>query len=287
MDLLTHIHSNTPLLLDGAMGTQLSERGLDPGGHNNLSHPDEVIAVHRAYLDAGCHAILTNTLTMNRIYIESHRVGVDVLAVNRAGVELARQAVGDAFVLGNLSATGQMLEPYGTYSEDQFYAAFRQQAEALAGVDGYIIETMMSLQEALCALKACKDVAGIPTIACIAFTTEANGGRTIMGDAAEDCALALSDAGADAGGANCGDLDPSQMAEVIRLMRNASTLPLVAEPNAGRPQLVAGETVFDMAAEPFAEGLADCVGAGARAAGGCCGTTPAHILATSKKLGVA
>jgi 5-methyltetrahydrofolate--homocysteine methyltransferase len=111
----------------------------------------------------------------------------------------------------------------------------------------------------------------------IAFSTAEQGGRTMMGDTVEGCAQALSEHGADAVGANCGDLDPMQMAQVIGYYREATDLPLLAEPNAGRPQLIDGKTVFGMAPGPFAEGIGACVEAGARIVGGCCGTTPEHI----------
>jgi 5-methyltetrahydrofolate--homocysteine methyltransferase len=219
---------------------------------------------------------------MNRIYIETHDVGVSVEAVNRAGAELADQACAcDTFVLGNLSSTGQLLEPYGTYTETQFLDAFGEQATVLAkaGVDGLLIETVFDLREALCALRACKERTTLPVLVCIAFQTEDKGGRTMMGDTAEQCARQLTEGGANAIGANCGDLDPRQMAAVVALFREATDLPIVAQPNAGRPRLVGDKTVFDMEPAPFAEGMAACIEAGARIVGGCCGTDPEHIRA--------
>jgi len=286
-DFLQLLRGNDVVLLDGAMGTQLDARGLMGRGRVNLDAPDAVVEVHRAYARAGCDALITNTLTMNRLYIETHNVEVSVREVNRAGVELARQAAGtELCILGDMSSTGQLLEPYGTYHESQFRDAFREQAEALAeaGVDGLIIETVFDMREALCALRACKEVSRLPVIVCIAFQTDANGGRTMMGNTAEQCAGQLADAGADAVGANCGDLDPLQMSRVIGLLRAASDLPIAAQPNAGRPRLVGDKTIFDMEPEPFAEGIAECVRAGATLVGGCCGTTPEHISAVGRWL---
>jgi methionine synthase I (cobalamin-dependent) len=276
------------ILLDGAMGTELDKRGLMACGRTNLDAPEAVLAIHEQYFQCGCRAVTTNTLTMNRIYIETHNVGVSVRDVNKAGAELARQAAGaDRYVLGDMSSTGQLLEPYGTYKESQFYGAFREQAEVLAesGVDGFIIETMFDLREAACAVRACKDNLPLPVLVSMAFTTEEKGGRTMMGDTAEQCARSLTDAGADAVGANCGDLVPSQMAVVVSLLKSATSLPVLAQPNAGRPKLVGSETVFEMAPALFAEGIAECVRAGARLVGGCCGTTPAHIRAVAQMLG--
>ncbi len=289
MSLLEFLKDRKILLLDGAMGTQLDKRGLMSRGRNNLDSHEAVLEIHREYFQAGCNAITTNTLTMNRIYIETHNVGVDVREVNKAGAELAKQAAADSqYVLGDISSTGQLLEPYGTYKESQFYDTFTEQAEVLAesGVDGFIIETMFDLNEALCALRACKDNFSLPVIVSIAFKTEADGARTIMGNSAEDCAKFLTDAGADVIGANCGDLDPVQMSVVVSLLKSATTLPILAQPNAGKPKLIDYKTIFEMAPEQFAVDMEKCISAGATLVGGCCGTTPEHIQALADMLGM-
>ncbi|MBN1342084.1 MAG: homocysteine S-methyltransferase family protein [Phycisphaerae bacterium] len=280
MDLAQLIAERRPVLLDGAMGTQLAALGLDMGGQNNLSHPDEVAAIHQAYAQAGCSILTTNTLTMNRIFVDTHRVGVDVRQVNLAGAGLARSAVPDGqYVMGDMSSTGQMLEPYGDYKTEAFHDTFKEQAEALAegGVDGFIVETVLDLREALCAVRACKAVGSLPVIASLSFQTVDHGGRTAMGNTAQETAIALADAGADAVGVNCGDLDPVQTAAIVAIMSQAVSVPILAQPNAGRPKLIAGKTVFDMTPERFADGIAECVRAGASLVGGCCGTSPAHI----------
>lgn len=287
MTFLDLLQSRRIVLLDGAMGTQLDKKGLMSRGRNNLDAPEAVLEIHRAYVLAGCDALTANTLTMNRLYIETHRVDVSVCDVNRAGAVLARQAAGgDRCVLGNMSSTGQLLEPYGSYREVEFHDAFTEQAEVLAdaGIDGFIIESMFDLREALCALRACKEVSALPILVSIAFQTNRNGGRTMMGDTAEQFARQLTDIGADAVGANCGDLDPSQMAEVVALLRAATDLPIAAQPNAGRPRLVEDRTVFDMEPGPFAEGIGECIEAGAQIVGGCCGTTPEHIKAVKQMI---
>jgi len=269
------------------MGTQLDKKGLMSCGRNNLDAPEAVLGIHQAYVRAGCDALTANTLTMNRLYIETHHVGVSVCDVNRAGAALARQAAGsDRCVLGNLSSTGQLLEPYGSYREAEFRDGFREQAEALAdaGIDGFIIESMFDLREAVCALRACKEVSAVPVLVSIAFQTNRNGGRTMMGDTAEQFARRLTDVGADGIGANCGDLDPGQMAEVVAILRASTDLTIAAQPNAGKPRLVDDRTVFDMEPGPFAEGIAQCIEAGARLVGGCCGTTPEHIKAVKQMI---
>jgi len=287
MNLSEFLDKQEIILLDGAMGTQLDKHGLMGRAQNNLENPEVVLDIQREYATCGCDALTTNTLTMNRIFIETHNVGVSVRDVNKAGAELARQAAGkEQYVLGDISSTGQLLEPYGNYKESQFYDAFKEQAEILAesGVDGFIIETMFDLREAICALRACRDNFSLPVIVSIAFATEEKGGRTMMGNSAEQCAKSLNDTGADVIGANCGELDPAQMAVVVSELKSAMSLPVLAQPNAGKPKLVDNETIFDMDPEAFAKGIAECLKAGARIVGGCCGTTPEHILAVANIL---
>lgn len=291
MDLLTFIDEGKTILLDGAMGTQLAARGLEMSCANNISHPDEVLAIHRDYIRCGCDILITNTLTMNRIYIESHHMDVDIEAVNRAGAELAREAAqGGQFVLGDMSSTGQMLEPYGNCTEKDAYEAFREQAEILAGsgVDGFILETYIDLREALCAVRACRDAAAsLPLLATISFTTTAGGGRTIMGNTAEEAAGQLAGGGACALGVNCGELSPAEIAKVVKTMHRHTALPLIAQPNAGKPRLENGQTVFDMEPAAFARGILECIEAGARLVGGCCGTSPEHIATLARLTGKA
>jgi len=280
MNLKDKIETQSILLLDGAMGTQLAVMGLDMGEQNCINHPSDVLSVHRSYSEAGCDILITNTLTMNRLSIESHALGVDVKDVNLSGARLAKEAAGPGrYVLGNISSTGQLLEPYGNFSEEQFYNTFREQAEYLlsADVDGFIVETMIDLREALCALRACRDVSSLPVLVTLSFVTADNGGRTVMGNTAEETATALVEAGATAVGANCGNLDPDDTSLIIGMMRKCVNVPLVAQPNAGKPHLVGNRTLFDMTPEDFADGINECIEAGATLVGGCCGTTPEHI----------
>jgi 5-methyltetrahydrofolate--homocysteine methyltransferase len=156
MNLSGALENKEIILLDGAIGTELDKRGLMGRASNNLDNPNVVLEIQREYAQSGCDALTTNTLTMNRIFIETHNLGVDVREANRAGAELARQAANsNQCVLGNIGSTGQLLEPYGTYKESQLYEAFKEQAQVLAeaGVDGFIAETIFDLREAVCALR--------------------------------------------------------------------------------------------------------------------------------------
>ncbi len=274
------------VLMDGAMGTQLAARGLDQGGGQNLEHPDAVRSIHEAYVRAGSRVITTNTLTMNRLFLDSHGRGGDVAELNRAGVRLARAAAGSLPVLGDMSSTGKLLEPYGDAREADLEECFTEQASLLAeaGVDGLIIETMMDLREALCALRACKRACTLPVLVTVSFAAVKDGGRTAMGNRSGECAEALEGEGADAAGLNCGTIDPREAAEVISRFREKTKLPLIAQPNAGKPRLENGSTVFDLDPEGFARGLVECVRSGATFVGGCCGTSPAHIAAAAALL---
>lgn len=269
------------------MGTQLDAAGLKMGGQNNLTNPESVLSVHKAYLASGADLILTNTLTMNRIYIESGDEKLDVRAVNLAGARLAREAVGDGqFVLGDIGSTGKILKPYGPLEEAEAIDTYLEQAGILAegGVDGFIIETMFDLREALCALHACISISDLPIIVSMAFRTTRNGGETIMGNSSAECARAVEEAGGAVVGANCGDIDPFQMAEVVKSMASSTSIPIVAQPNAGIPRIESGRSVFSMIPEDFASGIEKCLEAGAKLVGGCCGTTPAHIKMVTDRL---
>jgi 5-methyltetrahydrofolate--homocysteine methyltransferase len=270
-----------PILLDGSMGTQLAVAGVEMGGPANLSHPEAVSAIHRKYAEIGVDFIITNTLTMNRIFIDSHHLKIDTREVNLTGAKLARSVVHEGqFVLGDISSTGKLLQPSGPLTEKEAYAAYVEQAAILAegGVDGFIIETMIDLKEALCALRGCKTT-GLPVIASMSFETMRGGGRTVMGDSARDCARKLAEEKPLALGTNCGGLTPLEMAEITAIMAQETTIPIIAQPNAGLPRFAAGQTLFDMTPQDFAAGVLACVDKGARLVGGCCGTSPAHIKA--------
>jgi 5-methyltetrahydrofolate--homocysteine methyltransferase len=274
------------LILDGAMGTQLAARGLEQGGIQNLLNPEAVRSIHEEYVRAGAQIILTNTLTMNRILLDACGRGNDVSIANKTGVELARGAAGNRLVLGDLSSSARLLEPYGDAKETDLAECFCEQASILSqsGVDGLIIETMIDLREAVCALKACRQATSLPVIVSISFSTMKDGGRTVMGNRAEECAATLAREGADAIGINCGNLDPFEVANVVARFREKTDLPLFAQPNAGKPRVVNGETVFDLEPDEFARGVKECVRNGARFVGGCCGTSPKHIEAVAKRI---
>ena len=272
------------VVLDGAMGTELDRRGM-PAGYCpelwNVEQPEKVREIHRAYIDAGSDALLTNTFGGNRLKLAAYDLADRAGELNARAAETARLEAGDdRFVLGDVGPTGLFMEPVGTTSYDEFYEAFAEQVEALVagGADAVIVETMSAVEEAVAAVRAAKAARSLPVLALMGFNRDADGEgfHTIMGVDIETAVNKLSEAGADCVGTNCWNA-LGEMCEIVRRIRRFTEKPIVAEPNAGQPKLVDGKTVFDETPEMMADGVEELVGAGARIIGGCCGTTPEHI----------
>jgi methionine synthase I (cobalamin-dependent) len=269
-----------PVVTDGALGTQLQALGLPPGEHPdlwNLVHPDRVQQVAAAYVAAGSRIILTNTFRSNRIALAGHGGSERVAELNAEGVRLARQAAGTAaLVFASMGSSGKMLMS-GDVTEEELAAAFGEQAEALAraGVDAIAIETMTDLDEALIALKASKTT-GLPVVVSMVFDSGKEKDRTMMGKTPEQVAAALTEAGADVIGANCG-LGIEGYIPVCRRLRQSTTLPIWIKPNAGLPAILDERITYRTTAGEFAARVPALRAAGADFIGGCCGTTPEFI----------
>jgi 5-methyltetrahydrofolate--homocysteine methyltransferase len=275
------------LVGDGAMGTQLQLAGLEPGGCGeawNVDHPDRVLAIQRAYVDAGADCLLTNTFGASRIMLERHGEGNRVVEINRAGVEVARRAFGGrpGFVIGDIGPFGGLMEPYGDIAVGRVEEAFCEQARALVngGVDAIIIETQTALEELELAIAAARDAGAPVVIGSIAYDRMQDGieVRTMMGVSPEDGARFMVERGVDILGLNCGTgIDMAIAADIVRRYRSVSGLPVMAQPNAGQPVLENFQVIYRQTPDEMAEGVVDVVRAGARIVGGCCGSTPAHI----------
>jgi 5-methyltetrahydrofolate--homocysteine methyltransferase len=282
------------LLGDGAMGTQLQQAGLESGHCGeawNLDHPERVLAIQRAYVAAGSDCLITNTFGASRVMLERHGEGDRVVAINRAGAELARQAFGGrpGFVLGDIGPFGGLMEPYGEIARATVEAAFREQAKALVagGVDAIIVETQTALEELEIAIAAARDAGAKVVIGSIAFDKmlDEDDVRTMMGVSPETAAEFLVARGADVAALNCGTgVDMRMAAAIVRRYRAACGLPVMAQPNAGAPVLENLQVVYKQTAEEMAAGLQELLAAGARIVGGCCGSTPAHIAALRARL---
>jgi methionine synthase I (cobalamin-dependent) len=277
-----------PVITDGAWGTQLQARGLQPGDVPdlwNLSNPDAVEAVAASYVAAGSQIILTNTFGANRFRLAEADADDKVSEINKAGVALSKKAAGDkALVFASIGPSGKLLLS-GDITEDDLAVGFAEQAKAIAAAkpDGIVIETMQDIQEAVLAIAAAK-ATGLPVVASMVFDSGKDLDRTMMGATPEQAADALAKAGADVIGANCGQGIAGFVAICKRLNASSHGLPVWIKANAGLPRIENGKTLYATTAEDFAAQVPAVLAAGASFIGGCCGTSPAFIAKVAASL---
>lgn len=272
--------ANGLLITDGAWGTELQARGLPSGTKPdtwNLTYPDRVESVARAYAEAGSQVILTNTFRANAVAMHSTSES-DLDAINRAGVAISRKAAGRALVFASIGPTGKILLS-GDVTSEQVSAAFAAQAASLAaaGADALLIETMSDIEEARLAVAAAKRTR-LPIIASFAFDSGKQKDRTMMGATPEAVAAAMVEAGASAVGANCG-AGVEQAVPICQRLRASCDLPIWIKPNAGLPTIEGTAIRYNTSAEFFASHYAALRNAGASFLGGCCGSNPDFIRA--------
>lgn len=278
-----------PLLGDGAMGTQLMLAGLEQGSCGeawNLTHPERVLAIQRRYAEAGSDCILTNTFGGSRIMLNRHSNADKVVEINKAAVEITRQAFGEreGYILGDIGPFGGLMEPYGEFTEAQVRKAFDEQAQALVdgGADAIIIETQTSLEELGLAISAAKRAGAACVIGSMAYDVTLDGStfRTMMGIDPERAAEFMAENGADIVALNCGTrMDMDRAKEAIERYKAVTALPLMAQPNAGQPRLVNMKVVYDETPAQMAVGVVPMLESGVNILGACCGSTPDHIRA--------
>ncbi|HTU50659.1 MAG TPA: bifunctional homocysteine S-methyltransferase/methylenetetrahydrofolate reductase [Acidobacteriaceae bacterium] len=291
---LSELFQTRSVLCDGAMGTMLYERGVFIHrcyDELNLSQPDLIRTIHEEYLQAGAEIIETNTFGGNRFRLQRHGLQDKVHDVNVAGAKIARQAANQirekqatqAYVAGAVGPIGVQIEPLGKVSFQEARAAFAEQIRALAegGVDLLVLETMTSLNEVHQAILAAREAA--PELPILAMMTIDEEGNTLDGSSPEVAAQKLTEWGADAVGCNC-SVGPATILSAIERMRTATTLPLVAMPNAGMPRAVDGRNIYLCSPEYMASFARKFAQAGVQFVGGCCGTTPSHIRAMRSAL---
>ncbi len=285
--LIAELAAAAPVITDGAWGTQLQQRGLPVGACPdawNLVEPQKVQAVARSYVEAGSRIILTNTFGASRLMLARHDLADKVAAINRAGVEISRQAAGDrARVFASMGPSGVMLM-MGRTTPDEVQDAFAEQAEALAdaGADAIVLETFSDPMEIVLAIAAVRET-GLPVVACLTFDSGKDHDRTLMGTTPEQVAQKLTEAGADCVGSNCGQ-GIEGFVKIARRLRSATDRPLWIKPNAGLPQVRDGKAVYTQTPEQFADIVPALIEAGASFVGGCCGTSPEFIAAIGKVL---
>jgi len=274
------------LILDGAMGTMLQERGLPPGGspeEMNLNAAAVVEGVHREYVEAGADIIVTNTFGGSRTKLAHYGLQHKVDEINRLGVEIARRAAGDTrFVAASIGPTGRFLEPVGDAGFDEMVEVFAEQVRAFAaaGADLVTFETFLDIRELRAAVIACREESDLPMLAQMTFE---DGGRSVLGTPPEAAAVTLEALGVDVIGSNCG-LGPDGIYTVLEKMRQVASLPLCSQANAGLPVLRDGVTLFPAGPAEMTRFHERLLKLGVRIIGGCCGTTPAHIRAMSEAL---
>ena len=266
--------------LDGATGSNLIKRGMTAGVCPEqwiLEHPEAILDLQKEYVEAGTNILYSPTFTCNRIKLQEYGLADRIGEMNRRLVSLSKQAAGDkALVAADLTMTGQQLKPMGNLEFEDLIDIYKEQIGYCieGGADLIVVETMMSLQETRAAVIAAKEVCDLPVMATLSFEAD---GRSLFGTDGVTAAVVLASLGADAVGANC-STGPDKMAEVIRAMAEAVTVPIIAKPNAGLPMLAQdGSTVYDMDAVTFGREMVLLAQSGASILGGCCGTSPDYI----------
>jgi len=264
------------LVFDGSKGYMLQVAGLKPGEcpeQWNISHKDEVLKLHKDYVDSGCNVIQTNTFSGNRIQLEKHGLDKEVYNINYIGAKLAKEAVGDnnVYVAASIGPTGVLMEPSGDLTFEKAYEVFKEQVTAVidGGVDLINFETFTDIAEMRAAIIAAKDVTDKPVISSMAFEQNF---RTLMGTTPFACAKIMLALNAEIIGTNC-SFGPDSMGQIINDMAKTGAI-ISVKPNAGLPTLENGETKYHQSAHEFSDIVIDFPQYNAHLVGGCCGTTP-------------
>ena len=270
------------VLYDGGMGTMLFAAGLLDGESPepwNWEKPDVVGRIYRDYYDAGSDVVQTNTFGGTPIKLSERDLQNRTHDANYLAAKAVREVCPKGrYVAGDVGPIGKFLKPMGEYTVEEFTESFAAQIQGLVdgGVDLISIETMYSLDEALCALRAAKKISSLPVSICMTFDKNPRGFFTLMGETVPRSLQALEAAGADIVGSNCSHGSPVFL-ELARLMRDGTDLPVIVQPNRGRPTLEGGTVIYKQSAEEFVNDMQAIAGLGVNVVGGCCGTTPEFI----------
>ena len=282
--LLDRLLRGDVLISDGGSGTYLQANGLEAGGCPelmNIEQPEVVRQMAADFFAAGSNMVLTNSFGGNRFGLDRYGFGDRVREFNIAAAQIARSAApDDGYVAGSIGPTGVFMQPVGDVTEDEMYDVMKEQSMALAegGADAILIETMISSDEAVVAIKAAKENTDIPVMATMTFDKGPRGYFTMMGDTPEDAAKKLSEAGADIIGTNCGN-GADVMLELVKRIWPVTDKPILVHSNAGIPAIEHGVVVYPESAEYMAPRFREMVELGVNIVGGCCGTTPDHVAA--------
>ncbi len=287
---ISEILTSRVLVSDGAWGTFLQKKGLQPGECPelwNITHRDEVLDIARSYIDAGSDMIETNSFGGSRYKLEKYGLGSRVAELNRAAAAISREAAGrEVRVLGSVGPTGKMLI-MGDVSPEELYEAFREQAMALedGGADAIVVETMTDLEEAVLAVRAAVENTGLAVFCTMTFDKLVTGGyKTMMGISPAEMIQPLLDAGASVVGTNCGNGMAGMIPVVEEIRRTHPRVPILVQANAGMPLYRDGKTLFPESPDEMASYVPELILAGASIIGGCCGTTPEHIASIRRAI---
>lgn len=282
------------VLLDGASGTQMQKLGMPAGVCPEtfaISNPDLLTGFQREYYESGSDIVYTFTFGANSNKLKHYGINEEkVIEINEKIAkiscdlrdEMKSKYPGRSFyVAGDLAPTGEFLEPFGELAFHELTAIYKKQAHGLlnAGVDLFVVETMMDLNQTRAAVIAVKEICDLPVFTTLTF----DNGKTLSGESPSECLITLESLGVRAFGANC-STGPLEMAKLLSGIREISSIPIIAKPNAGMPVQINGETVFPMGAEEFSLCVNSFLDEGITILGGCCGTTPEHILKLSSKV---
>ena len=270
------------VLYDGGMGTMLFAAGLVDGESPepwNWEKPEVVNAVYRAYYEAGSDVVQTNTFGGTPIKLAEVDLQERAYEANYLAAKALKAICPEGrYVAGDVGPIGKFMQPMGEYTREEFDAAFEAQVRGLVdgGVDMISIETMYSLEEALCALRAARKISDLPVAVGMTFDRNPRGFFTLMGEKVPDCMKALEDHGADIVGSNCTHGSPVFI-ELARVIRDSTALPVIVQPNRGKPALENQMMVYKQTADEFVADVEAIASLGVNVIGGCCGTTPEFI----------
>ncbi|MDD5697812.1 MAG: homocysteine S-methyltransferase family protein [Victivallaceae bacterium] len=277
----TELVNERVVIVDGATGTEFAKNGMPQGVSPELwalENPGVVRQIHDAYIAAGSDIVYIPSFGGNRFKLEEFGLAGRLNEINCTLARTVKENVGGrALAFGDLAPTGQFVEPFGDLGFEEVVKVYKEQVQALldGGVDGFVIETMLDLQETRAAVLAVRETCDLPLMASLTFDENM---RTLTGNDPLSALITLQALGVDAFGCNC-STGPQQMIELMKTIKPYAKIPLLAKPNAGMPKLIDGKTVFDLDPDKFAGFTEALVSAGANIIGGCCGTTPEHIRA--------
>ena len=274
------------VFLDGATGTNLQAAGMPVGVCPELwilEHPKAIQDLQNDFIEAGTNIIYAPTFTGNRLKLEEYGLADRLEEINTELVKISKEvAAGRAYVAGDITMTGHQIKPMGDLMFEELVDIYKEQVSVLinAGIDLFVIETMMSIQETRAAIIAIRELCDLPVMATLTFEAD---GRTLFGTPAKNVPVILQGLGIDAVGLNC-STGPETMVSIVKDIYEYANIPVIAKPNAGLPEIENDQTVYKMTPKDFADACVPLVDAGVRIIGGCCGTTKEHIKALHNKL---